>query len=239
MLRAMSRSLSLLVWLSLFAAAPVLAQEGTPDGSRDEEARSVFAAGNTAFEDARYGDALEYFQRAYELSGRPGLLYNIGVAADRLRQDEVALDAFERFLAEVPEHERRRDVEARVLVLRESVAARAASGTAAVSATAPAASSGPDVLTIVGASVLGAAGLAGVIAAIVGIAGSGQCLAMDGATCVEERGTNWVAVGVYGGLGLAGLAAAVVWLVVGLSGGDAEDAPVALTPDGLAFQWSL
>lgn len=50
------------------------------------------------------------------------LLYNIGVAADRLRRDAVALEAFEQFLESVPDHPRRRDVLARVEVLREAVA---------------------------------------------------------------------------------------------------------------------
>lgn len=219
-------------------------EEAEARDSRDEEARMVFQAGNTAFEDARYADALEYFQRAYELSGRAVLLYNIGVAADRLREDRVALDAFERFLAEVPEHPRRRDVEARVIVLREAVDRGEAApaeveggeGGEAVgdgAETPPAAtSSGPDVVTLVGASALGALGLAGVIAGIVGIAGAGQCLDEEEDVCVEERVTNWAGTGTYLGLGIAAIAGAVIWLVVGLSGGGDEDAAVSVGPNG-------
>lgn len=212
--------------------------------TRDAEARSVFEAGTVAFDDARYADALSYFQRAYELSERPALLYNIGVAADRLRQDEVALDAFERFLELVPDHPRRRDVLARVEVLRAAVARgessappdapeeRAVEATVQPSPSAPAA--GPDVGMIVGASALGAAGLAAIAVGLAGAIGGGECLDRVGDTCVEERATAWEATGLYLGLGGAALAGAVIWLVVALAdGGGGESASaLRLGPNG-------
>ncbi|HVK84044.1 MAG TPA: hypothetical protein VM513_08050, partial [Kofleriaceae bacterium] len=64
-------------------AAPEEAETsaGEPDDAEgvDEEARSLFRAGETAFNAARYADALAHFRRAHELSDRPELLYNIGV----------------------------------------------------------------------------------------------------------------------------------------------------------------
>jgi len=99
--------------------------------------------------------------------------------------------------------------------------------------------SGSNTVAIVGASALGALGVAGVVAAIIGMAGSGECLDMVGSTCVEERGTNWAAVGVYGGLGIAAIAAAVVWLVVGMSSGSDEGDAVAFTADGVRVAWDL
>lgn len=257
-MRAMRRILSFVTVLSLLGATSAQAQEGGSAEALDEEARAVFSAGSTAFDDARYDDALAYFQRAYELSQRSVLLYNVGVAADRLRRDRVALDAFERFLAEVPEHPRRRDVEARVIVLRQIVADADAAAAAAQSdehadeppesnggdtpppvAPAPR-DEGPDALSIAGPIVLGTLGLAGVVTAIVGIAGNGECLAMGtGGACIEERQTAWVGVGLWGGLGLASIAGAVIWAVIAMSGGGQdEDAPVAVTPNGLAFRWS-
>lgn len=237
------------------AAEPPAQAETTtadaPTGSRDAEARSVFDAGTMAFEDARYADALDYFQRAYELSGRHVLLYNIGVAADRLRRDAVALEAFERFLTEVPEHPRRRDVEARVEVLREAIesgedAPSQAEATPAVgdgganaAAGSTPADEGPDVVTIAGASSLAVVGLAGVVAGIVGIAGAGECLEMAGGTCIEERQTGWVGTGTYLGLGAAAIAGAVIWLIVGLSGGGGdEQAALRVGPNG-ELTWSF
>lgn len=99
---------------------------------------------------------------------------------------------------------------------------------------------GPDAVSIAGPTVLGAVGLAGVVAGIVGMAGAGECLATEGATCVEERGTNWVAVGLYGGLGLASVIGAVVWLAVALSssgGRETEPSAVVLTPNGVAVSF--
>ena len=91
----------------------------------DQEARALFQAGTVAFSDARYDDALGHFRRAYELSGRPQLLYNIGLAADRLRRDAEALEAFEGYLSEVPDSMQHQDVEARVRVLRAATAQNA------------------------------------------------------------------------------------------------------------------
>lgn len=102
---------------------------------RDEEARSLFEAGRTAYNNAHYEDALSYFKRAHELSGRGELLYNIGQTADRLRLDEDALDAFEAYLAAVPEAANRGEVQARITRLREIIA-RAAAGPDTGTATA-------------------------------------------------------------------------------------------------------
>jgi hypothetical protein len=83
----------------------------------DREARGLFLAGEAAYGDARYEDALDYFKRSYALSKRPDLLFNIGQAADKLRRDREALEAFEGYLREVPNGERRREAEVRVRIL--------------------------------------------------------------------------------------------------------------------------
>lgn len=111
-------------------SVPASAQEATPVEASaevgDTRARHLFEAGSAAFREGRYREALERFQSAYELSGRSSLLYNVGQAADRLRQDDVALEAFELFLATNPEHPRIQQVRARVEVLRAEVDAAAA-----------------------------------------------------------------------------------------------------------------
>jgi tetratricopeptide (TPR) repeat protein len=94
--------------------------------STDEEGRLLFEAGSRAFNDARYDVALERFREAYEMSHRPVLLFNIGTAADRLRKDAEALEAFVAYLAAVPDAPNRRDVEARITALRRAVEERAA-----------------------------------------------------------------------------------------------------------------
>jgi len=109
---------SLLCLLALGALAP-----GVSAQDREEEARALFMAGRAAYDAGRYEAALGRFQEAYELSGRGELLYNIGQSADRLRQDEVALEAFERFLAETSEGTSNREIaQRRVEFLQRSVA---------------------------------------------------------------------------------------------------------------------
>lgn len=90
--------------------------------ARDAEARHVFEAGRTAYDAGRYADALDYFQRGYALSQRPQLLYNVGQAADRLREDQTALDAFKLYLERLPNAENRPQVEERIRVLERVLA---------------------------------------------------------------------------------------------------------------------
>lgn len=96
-----------------------------PRDAAEEQARAHFNTGTVAFGAGRYGDALVEFQKAYALSQRPKLLYNIGVASDRLRHDGDALAAFEQYLQRVPDAPERAEVEARIAVLRGVVNAPA------------------------------------------------------------------------------------------------------------------
>ena len=109
-----------------------------PDASRDREARGLFEAGEEAFRAGRYADALDYFRRAHTLSGRAALLYNVGVAADRVRRDDEAIEAFERYLRESPATvSNRTEVESRLHALREVRAQRVGAGTPVPALTTP------------------------------------------------------------------------------------------------------
>lgn len=114
------------VWCMVFAiglAGLVPASSaGAQSSPNDLEARRLFEAGSMAYDDARYEEAVQHFRRAYELSGRSELLYNVGQAADRLRRDAEALEAFEDYLAASPNADNRRQVEVRIEVLRRQLA---------------------------------------------------------------------------------------------------------------------
>lgn len=208
----------------------------------DEEARGLFVAGRAAFNDARYEDALRYFREAYERSPRPALLYNIAVSADRLRRDEEALEAFEAFLAATEGDEvERRDAEARVRAIRESLARRSTPTPDPDPVSTPAPTrQGFDPLPawiVVGAS--GAVAITGVILLAVG---QSEADAVDGA----PHGTPWLQVAdaagraewmrVLGwgllGLGAAGAAAGVSWALLG-GGSDERTVSLRITPLGL------
>ena len=150
-LTTLSRTLFLSLPL-LLATAGVSAQAepaaGEPERdeahvARDSEARHLFEAGRNAYDDGRYKDALDYFQHGYELSQRAQLLYNVGQAADRLRKDQVAVDAFKLYLEKLPAAENRAQVEERIRVLDEVLAERRAAGAAPVAATTRAEPSPP------------------------------------------------------------------------------------------------
>lgn len=132
------RLLGYLVCLSislstLALAAPARAQEaaaGSSKADRDAKARQLFEAGRIAYEEGLFDNAVENFRAAYKLSGRTALLYNLGMAAERARLDEEALQAFETYLANNPSAQNRGYVEQRIAFLREAIAEREAKAAA-------------------------------------------------------------------------------------------------------------
>lgn len=103
------------------------AQAAARTDASDEVARGLFQAGKAAYEAGNYADALSFFEQAHARSGRPQLLFNVGQAADRLRQDDKALEAFRAYLAALPDAPNRGEVEARIRALERAVAERKSS----------------------------------------------------------------------------------------------------------------
>lgn len=202
----------------------------------DDEARAHFEAGRLAFVRGRYERALEAFRLAHELSGHAELLFNIGQAADRLRRDEVALEAFERFVAELPDHPQRAAVQARMEVLRAAIAQREAEERQEEEARDPGA--GPWVLIIGGAAL--AAG--GAVSLGVALAERADLESLDPPRPwpeIEEqydRVPILSTVGFIGmGVGVALATAGVIWVLAG----SADTAEVALRPAGLEIRGRL
>lgn len=86
----------------------------------EDEARGHFLQGRAAFESGRYEDALTHFERSYELSGRAQLLYNIGLAQERLHRDPEALASLDRYL-ETAAPDDREAVEQRIASIRARI----------------------------------------------------------------------------------------------------------------------
>jgi serine/threonine protein kinase len=86
--------------------APVVAEDEigplTVEGLTATDGAAV-AAGRRAYEQAQDALALEAFEATYQRSGRVELLFNVGLAADRLRSDERALFAYEAFATAFPD----------------------------------------------------------------------------------------------------------------------------------------
>jgi hypothetical protein len=71
-----------------------------------EEARTHFAAGVSLLQDPegeKVEEAYREFQKAYEISASPKILGNLGFCAMRLERDGEAIEAYSRYLRDVPD----------------------------------------------------------------------------------------------------------------------------------------
>ncbi len=115
----MSRSCAVLAAALAFFSS--LGSAHAQDTQLDEAARLTFESARGAFVQGDYERALGLFRQAYELSQRPGLLYNIAQTLDRLRRDAETLQALRDYLEVFPEAPNAPEVRARIRVLQESV----------------------------------------------------------------------------------------------------------------------
>lgn len=218
-------------------ALPVSAQS---DRVPDAEARAQFDTGRAAYDEGRFEDAAHAFRRAYVLSPRYQLLYNIGQAELRAEHNERALAAFEGFLRQAPEdNPHRSEVQERVNVLRGMGVRPTAEDTADQEAPAPEASPSeapavePSGKSKLGPWIMIGAGAAGVItgAALMGV---GMSKAQEVADA--PVGSRWGKLedtadtaNLFWGLGIGtsvvGLVAVgggIVWAIAGSNTGSSE-----------------
>lgn len=103
--------------LTAFATSGASAKDGEPgDEQTDHQAREAFRKGDRAYADKRYEDAVEAFTKAYELSNRPLMLYNIANALERLERWEEAAEKLRKYRDYAPRSELR-TVDARIASL--------------------------------------------------------------------------------------------------------------------------
>ncbi|MEN0063878.1 MAG: tetratricopeptide repeat protein [Myxococcota bacterium] len=71
-----------------------------PDGSAEVEAqaRQLYIEGDAHYAAGRYEEAAQHFQQAYNLSGRPVLLYNLANVYERMSDYVSAADCLRRYL---------------------------------------------------------------------------------------------------------------------------------------------
>lgn len=218
------------------APQPPPAATSSPEPSAsDQEARSLFRAGTSALDDGRFEDALAHFERAYELTHRSELLYNIGLTAVTLQRTDRALSAFEQFLRDSPETSHRREVEGRIRSLRAMRPRR----TTAPSGGATRADAGPGAgpWIVLGSS--GAVAIGGVVLFSLGLLSNSNVRdAAPGTPWATvsadyDRGPLFTTLGaIVGAIGLAGTAAGIGWLVTGRDGD--ERVRVTVGPGGIA-----
>ncbi|MEO0602867.1 MAG: tetratricopeptide repeat protein [Myxococcota bacterium] len=86
-----------MVWLIGWLAVPCAAG-AEPDPAADARARELFLEGDAHYAAGRYEEAEKRFLEAYELSGRPVLLFNLANVYERLSDYEAAADCLRRYL---------------------------------------------------------------------------------------------------------------------------------------------
>jgi hypothetical protein len=117
------RTTALLLAASLFSLAPAaLAQDHGPPkgggGAISPEAKRHFEAGVTLLQDPegeKVEEAYREFKTAYDLSGSAKILGNMGFCAMRLERDGEAIDAYSRYIRDVPDI----DAEERAQIVRD------------------------------------------------------------------------------------------------------------------------
>lgn len=96
------------------------------DPARDTEARQHFQSGRDAFSRGDFSTAATEFERAYALSRRAQLLYNIGRAYQEQLRLEDAHRAFQHYLDAVPNAPDRAEVEGRLRIIEVAMSHTAA-----------------------------------------------------------------------------------------------------------------
>lgn len=123
MASARTSLLSLLLVASL--ASPALAQNAPPAPEAVAEARQRFQRGVDLYEERNFTAAMVEFQRAYELTRNPAVLYNISATHELSGNMVEALDAmleYERLAPREAVAARRAEVDAALARIRRSIA---------------------------------------------------------------------------------------------------------------------
>jgi hypothetical protein len=102
---------------NLHAQSAQTAQVQSSLGPPDESARPMFEMGRRAYEDGRYAEALDAFQRVFVLTGHPAMLINIANSHARLGEPRRAGASLEQYLALVPDAPDRLIIEDRISAL--------------------------------------------------------------------------------------------------------------------------
>lgn len=109
--------------LGASAALAPGAASAQADDEADVRARLRYEAGTNLYRAGDFAGAAREYEAAYELSGRPNLLYNLYVAWRDAGELRKAADALERYLDAVPDAEDRVNLEARLAAMQQQIAA--------------------------------------------------------------------------------------------------------------------
>jgi hypothetical protein len=138
------------VLVTLCGAARPQAAELTP--SQKAEMKSLYERATRAYDVGKYAEAIEEYQKAYEIGGDPPMLYNIAQAYRLNDQPGEAVRFYRRYLQRAPQARNREDVERKIAELEKQIEERRKQQAAVTPppAPAPTPSSTPAPAPIVG-----------------------------------------------------------------------------------------
>jgi len=254
-----SFGLATVVLVGMLALLPAQTRAQDAQDATSQQARDLYRQGDRAYREGRYEEAVEAFQQAYELSGRPQLLYNMANAYERLNRLTDAVAALEQYAPEAPEGDRTviqsriTQLEARIATERDAAEHASAEHDAHQDASPPSSGTssqrghdltGPAVLMSIGGAAIVASIVMGVLALSDSNAARSACMVVGGRTiCPESAHGNSdaarnlaLATDISWGVGATAAAIGLVWLIVDLSSGSSssETAPhasVSVGPD--------
>lgn len=243
----------------VLACAALMVAAEVAGADEPAEAEKLFVEGQAAFDANRFDEAVSAWERSYELSKEPGLLFNIGQAYRQRRKPgdcAKALEAYQEYMKLDRRADQRTLAEGFAAEMRSCAASEAPTTTAEPRSEPPIAgsdegTSGGRTKRIAGLAIAGG-GVALVVTSF--YFGHRASSLGDEVTdaCNEDNGCDWAVFGpkdadgrsaqtkhyVFGGLGLAAIfgGALVYWL----GSREAAPAPIAITPrrDGAALTWS-
>jgi len=100
---------------ALLLAAPRLAHAQMTQAQKDE-VKQHYQRATRAYDLQKYQEAIDEYQKAYEISGDPPMLYNIAQAYRLADQPAEAARYYRRFLQRMPSARNREDVERKIAV---------------------------------------------------------------------------------------------------------------------------
>jgi tetratricopeptide (TPR) repeat protein len=109
--------------VGVVVVAAVLASAGgarSDEVGEEEEARRLFEDGRRAYDQREFQRAHDCFEKAYLISHRPELLFNIGSALKELGRPHDAAERLRSYLRVAPKDPDRPEIEQRILALEEA-----------------------------------------------------------------------------------------------------------------------
>lgn len=127
----MNRIAKLVFTASVLLASLVLGPAALAEGKGKQSAESHYNKGMTAYTLGHFTEAIEEFEKAYELRSEPIFLYNIAQSHRQNDNPQRAVFFYRRYLEADPNAKKRAEVEARIAELQSRIDAQKERETAA------------------------------------------------------------------------------------------------------------